>query len=139
MPVSCVAPLRRECVHHSLREPHPSVTFLIGLPWWIGWWRQVIVGGWAGSYPLSLQDLVRDGSLEIISDHEYISQDSRFINKSTELTRCLDRVGCHTHPCSISSQSRIVQGSRNSRADLLEAVLGANRLSAVQTGATCLW
>lgn len=72
MPVSCVAPLRRECVHHSLREPHPSVTFLIGLHWWIGWWRQVIVGGRAGSYPLSLQDLVRDGFLEIISDHEYI-------------------------------------------------------------------
>ena len=30
------------------------------------------MGGWAGSYPLSLQDLVRDGFLEIISDHEYI-------------------------------------------------------------------
>lgn len=67
------------------------------------------MGGRAGSYPLSLQDLVRDGFLEIISDHEYIyiyiSQDSRFIHKSTELTRCLDGVGCHTHPCSISSQS----------------------------------
>ena len=30
------------------------------------------MGGRAGSYPLSLQDLVRDGFLEIISDHEYI-------------------------------------------------------------------
>ena len=71
------------------------------------------MGGRAGSYPLSLQDLVRDGFLEIISDHEYIYiyiyiYIPRFTlcHKSTELTRCLDGVGCHTHPCSISSQSR---------------------------------